>query len=326
MLRSIHLAFLFPAVLVVDAQDRIYITDQSSFLVVNPLDCSAELIGDMGLAFGDIAITPNGTVYGISTGDIYRIDTATAALEFIGSSVHSISLVALNDSVLFADLSDTLYAISTVDANTWVVGPLGYSSSGDLAWFGDDLYMSTGNGIIRITLSADQTTVTSAAPLSPPIPGFPGTMSLVSARLSDDRSSLIGFYTDTMICYSPIDGSFMSMCVVQLTGGGVPGAACRKAPPTEYVGCVQPNVGLSEQGAVSPTLTLLNNTLVVNFSSGHPYTYWALVDALGRELTSARVPSSTTFTVDLSRFGPAVYYLQLTSAQSGAVVRFAKTN
>lgn len=326
MLRSIHFAFLYTVVLVADAQDRIYITDQSSFLVVNPLDCSAELIGDMGLAFGDIAITPNGTVYGISTGNVYRIDTATAAIEFIGSSVHSISLVALDDSVLFADLSDTLYAISTIDAATSVVGPIGYSSSGDLAWFGDDLYMSTGNGIIRITLSADQTTVTSAAPLSPPIPGLPETMSFVSARLSDDRSSLIGFYTDTMVCYSPIDGSFLSICEVPIAGGGVPGAACRKAPPTEYVGCVQPEVGLSEQSAGLPALTLLDNTLVVDFSSGQPYTSWVLADALGKELTSARVPSSTTFTVDLSRFGPAVYYLQLTSARSGVVVRFAKTN
>lgn len=326
MLRYVHLAFLLPILCVSEAQDRIYITDQTRFLVVNPIDCSAELIGDMGLAFGDIAITPNGTVYGISTGDIYRIDTSSAAIEFIGSSIQSISLVALNDSVLFADLSGTLYAISTIDAATWVVGPIVYSSSGDLAWFGDDLYMSMGNGILHITLSTDQTTVTSSTPLSPPIPGFPGTMALVSARLSDDRSSLIGFYADTMICYSPIDGSFTSMCVVPVPGGGVPGAACRRTPPTEFVGCVQPHVGLSEQVVASPTLTLLDNTLVVHFSSGHPYTYWALADALGKELTSARVPESTTFTVDLSRFGPAVYYLQLTSARSGAVIRFAKTN
>lgn len=327
MLRSLHLSLLLALGLLADAQDRVYVTDQTSFLVVNPIDCSAEFIGDMGLAFGDIAITPNGTVYGISSGGIYRIDTVSASLEYVGqSSIQSISLVALNDSVLFADQSGTLYGISTIDASTWVVGPIGYSSLGDLAWFGDDLYMSTGNGIIRIVLSADQTAVFSSAPLSPPIPGFPGTESLVSARLSDDRSSLIGFYANTMTCYSPIDGSFMSTCVVPFTGGGVPGAACRKALPTENVGCVQPNTFLSERGAVTPILTLLENNLVVRFSTDHPYTYWTLTDALGKEMKSGRVPSSTSFTVDLSRFAPAVYHLQLTSPRSGTVVRFAKTN
>ena len=77
------------------SQQKIYATISGGDLyLVDVANCSRHFIGSTGYGFGDIAMTPNGKLWGIVNGNIYQIDTATAAATLVGqSNVQGVSLV-----------------------------------------------------------------------------------------------------------------------------------------------------------------------------------------------------------------------------------------
>ncbi len=109
------------------------------------------VIGDMGVTITDIAFNSAGELYGISFDDLYLINTATAETTLIGNhsalSETKNSLVFGPGDVLYA-ASTNLYTIDTNTADSTLVGNGGstYGSSGDLAFFGSKLYLTSGDG------------------------------------------------------------------------------------------------------------------------------------------------------------------------------------
>lgn len=108
---------------------------------------SATVIGEMGLTMTDIAFDPFGNLWGITFGQLYQIDHSNAAITLVGNLGTSLnSLVFGADGTLYA-ANNGLYTIDTnTGAATLVGSGGGYSSSGDLAFIGSSLYLSSVNG------------------------------------------------------------------------------------------------------------------------------------------------------------------------------------
>jgi hypothetical protein len=103
---------------------------------------AARSIGPTGLSLTDIALHPGGTLYGIGTGSLARVDFTTgAATPIARMSVTLNALDAAPDGTLYGAGGNALF---TVDRGTGVATriatfPAGLSSSGDLAFLGPRL-------------------------------------------------------------------------------------------------------------------------------------------------------------------------------------------
>jgi hypothetical protein len=117
------------------------------------------VVGNTGHVMTDIAFDPNGHLYGITFGALYSIDPITAASTFIGSLGASLnSLVFSSNGTLYA-ANSRLYEINLTTGAASAIGRGGvsYSSSGDLAFVGGNLYLSstvpTSDSLIKLNAS-----------------------------------------------------------------------------------------------------------------------------------------------------------------------------
>ena len=103
------------------------------------------MVGNMGAVMTDIAFDPTGNLYGITFGSLYSINSTTAASTFIGNLGTSLnSLVFRADGTLYG-ANSSLYSINTSTGAATLIGNggAGYTSSGDLAFVGGELYLSS---------------------------------------------------------------------------------------------------------------------------------------------------------------------------------------
>lgn len=114
---------------------------------------NVNVVGQMGAVMTDIAFDSNGNLYGISFDRLYSINSSTAATTLIGQ--HSLGGTGVKNSLVFG-AGGTLYAANTalytLDLGTGASTLLGnggasYNSSGDLAFIGSQLFLSSAGGI-----------------------------------------------------------------------------------------------------------------------------------------------------------------------------------
>jgi hypothetical protein len=125
------------------------------------------VIGNMGAdVMTDIAFDASGNLFGISFTNLYRINTTTAAATLVGAlglaSPGNNSLVFGSNGVLYAASVSTghLYTVNTSTGLATDRGDIGFFSSGDLAFNGGALYMSsTSDRLIRIALDGSDNVV-----------------------------------------------------------------------------------------------------------------------------------------------------------------------
>lgn len=106
------------------------------------------IIGDMGQAMLDIAITPTGELYGIGfDGNLYLINTTNANITLRGSTTPSNGLASdINGTLYSSDGAGNLYTVNKLTGATTLVAALpgSPSSVGDLSFIGEkDLYLTT---------------------------------------------------------------------------------------------------------------------------------------------------------------------------------------
>jgi len=123
------------------------------------------MVGNMGVVMTDIAFDPSGQLYGISFGSLYRINSTTAVPTLIGSLGTTLnSLVFSSTGTLYAANSN-LYTLNTATGAATLIGHGGasYSSSGDLAFVGGNLYLSstlpTSDSLMRLDTATGAATV-----------------------------------------------------------------------------------------------------------------------------------------------------------------------
>ena len=108
---------------------------------------AVEVVGDLGFLSFDIAFDPNGNLFGIDQfGQLWSVNPTTASSNLIGDSVNANSLVFASDGTLYA-ANDRLYTIDPTTGQETEVGNGGtaYSSTGDLAFIGGELYLTSAN-------------------------------------------------------------------------------------------------------------------------------------------------------------------------------------
>lgn len=138
-----------------NAAPVLWVDDSSGRLgTVDVTTGDVTVVGNMGVLMTDIAFDPSGVLYGISFTSLYRIDKDTAAPTFIGSTgISSNSLVFGADGALYT-ANNRLYTLNPATGAATLVGSGGasYNSSGDLAFIGNNLYLSSigGDNLMQI--------------------------------------------------------------------------------------------------------------------------------------------------------------------------------
>jgi hypothetical protein len=117
------------------------------------------VIGNMGNdTMTDLAYDPSGKLFGISFGNLYRINPTTAAATLIGNtglSGANALVFGTNGTLYLAANNDTrLFTVNTATGASTALGTTGFNSAGDLAFNNGALYMSSSTDqLIRINLS-----------------------------------------------------------------------------------------------------------------------------------------------------------------------------
>lgn len=128
------------------AAPNLWVSDSSGRLAtVDVATGDVNVIGVMDDAMTDIAFDPSGNLWGITYNNLYFIDKTTAASTLIGSTgISSNSLVFGSDGTLYT-ANNSLWSISTSRGSATLVGNGGdqYNSSGDLAFVGGELLLSS---------------------------------------------------------------------------------------------------------------------------------------------------------------------------------------
>jgi hypothetical protein len=106
---------------------------------------SVQVIGNMGRTMADIAFDPGGNLYGITFDSLYKIDRTTAAISLVGSLGTSANSMGFDSTGTLYIANQALYTVNPLTGIATFLGNGGspYSSSGDLAFAGGTLFLSS---------------------------------------------------------------------------------------------------------------------------------------------------------------------------------------
>lgn len=213
------------------AQSQIYVTNAfGDLFALNVHTCTSQLIGNTGHGFGDIALTPDGKLWGIEGGILYQINTTNASSLLIGNTgIQGVSMVALNNGTLLIEYGSNLYGLNT-DASSYLIGSIGASACGDLIWYDNDLYMTSCGSLIKIVLNITNTQILSVISVNPPSNPIPSCEGVGVAEFPGLPNSIIGFCGQDVWKICRIDGTFELICP-GLIPAGMPGGTTVRLPP-----------------------------------------------------------------------------------------------
>jgi hypothetical protein len=143
------LAACFFVPIVVDATPVLWSGDSSGRLGTVDVDTGdVNVIGSMGVIMTDIAFDPSGNLWGITFGSLFKINKTTAASTIVGNIGTSANSLVFDSSGVLYTANSSLYTVDTTTGAANLVGNGGYSysSSGDLAFVGGDLFLSSSGG------------------------------------------------------------------------------------------------------------------------------------------------------------------------------------
>lgn len=147
------------------AQDRLFSCGNNGEIIeFNNQTCSSRSLG-IYQVFGDIAVTPNGTIYGIID-RLYSIDTisqiSVAISPVLISNIGGLGLLALDNNTLLYDKSDSLFLYDLTTNSESLLGVVGYGTNGDFTIFDGFIYMiSNNNELIKIELNSSNNVIQS---------------------------------------------------------------------------------------------------------------------------------------------------------------------
>ena len=146
---------LFSAAIAAHAGPVLWVsTGASGLATVDVATGATSIIGGTGIALTDIAFSPSGDLYGISSTSLYKVNSSTGATTLAGSlgSVNGTAnaLVFGSDGTLYM-AGSSLYTVNMLTGSASAIGSIGYQSGGDLAFIGGNLYMaSNSNQLIDV--------------------------------------------------------------------------------------------------------------------------------------------------------------------------------
>ncbi len=188
--RIIFIILLFSAIHFTNAQRKIYsYAGNNKLYELDLANCLSREIGRVtyvqqnpnggstSIPFSDIAVTPNGRIFGVVNGRmIFELDSTNAQIINSWTNTqgytYAAALLAMdNDHLITVATSPSggrnIVSISLLTGELTIIGSTqGYIPYGDLTWLNGDLYMSNGNNhMIRFHLSDDLTSIVSITDL-----------------------------------------------------------------------------------------------------------------------------------------------------------------
>ncbi|ESW61545.1 MAG: hypothetical protein Q27BPR15_05950 [Rhodobacter sp. CACIA14H1] len=128
------------------------------------------LVGNSGYVFSDIAMGPDGRLFGMSVNALYEINTSNASATVVGSIGSGVNGAGLSfgaNGQLFSNAGATIYRFSPDNpgaATAFWTNPAGGVAAGDFLTVGDKMFVSWSVGgqtqLLRLQLSADGNSVT----------------------------------------------------------------------------------------------------------------------------------------------------------------------
>lgn len=212
----------------------------TTLLRVDTATGTATLVGNMGSplsigTFTDIAVSPSGELWGITSDSIYKINITGAAISFVGN--HGIfggnALTFGSDGRLYAaGFSDTLYTINTATGvATALPGNMGTAAAGDLAFSGGQLYLAGSNGqLVRLDTKGSPGTGSNVGPMG---------VSNVFGLASDSTGRLLAAAGNVIYQVNVTTGALTPL--VSYTGFGVANGATGIASGPTFQYPVGPN-------------------------------------------------------------------------------------
>jgi hypothetical protein len=160
----------------------VFACSQTTLFKIDPATGASTQVGGFGWpasvgndAMADIAVAPDGSVTGASSGHLYACSATTAACTLIGNLAHAVNALGYapkgtvdpsNEALVGAANDGSLYRIDTATAAMTSIGHFsgGHASSGDVAYAGGHLLASvnpggTNDSIATIALPGGATTV-----------------------------------------------------------------------------------------------------------------------------------------------------------------------
>lgn len=135
-----------------------YISDDTGrFYRVDPNTLAITLIGSQPFLFKDVGVAPDGTLYGVTDTQLYRIDKTTGATTFVAdlslTHANSFAFSPTGEAYISQRGDDNLYRLNVETGETTLVGStgLGFGGNGDLAFLNGDLYLAhSGGGLAKL--------------------------------------------------------------------------------------------------------------------------------------------------------------------------------
>lgn len=132
----------------------VYLCDSAGRLgTLNLKSKAVHVIGNLGVVLTDIAFAPNGTLYGVSFTNFYRVNKTTGKATRIGSlGVNGINALAFNKAGQAIAASFRQTGFFLINVGTGRARPAGsdggFLSAGDFAYSGNHLFFSTSNNLL----------------------------------------------------------------------------------------------------------------------------------------------------------------------------------
>ncbi|MGB3527454.1 MAG: gliding motility-associated C-terminal domain-containing protein [Flavobacteriales bacterium] len=216
-------------------EQAFFCTESGHLFKVDAASCQIDSIGLVG-TFKDIALTPNGRLWGCQHGDLFEIDTQIGGTTLVGSQpgIDPPALVALNDDTLLCVVLDSLWGISTIDGSGWPIAHIGYDAAGDLTWYNGKLFLTAIGGIL-VSMDFDQSSstvsnITVVGTLNNGQGDWFGVNTISLDPCSRDPL-IIGFDQNSIYRVSPSDASVTLICP-NIVSSNIYGAASLSEFPT----------------------------------------------------------------------------------------------
>ncbi len=258
----------------VQSQEEIYVSKQNGLFKMTSYSCPLTFVGYTFLGttlveLYDIALTPNGALWGIYQNKIYSVNKQTGTLTLhytLPSYVSSNSLLALDDSnLLFDAVYNGLYGLYKYNLNTNTVTLLGnvnYNSTGDLIFFDGLLYMSVTGYLIKINMNSNFTAVQSIEAVSTYEPYYPRFFGLATVSNPNYATNyVLGFAANHKLYkVCPIDGSYQLICTIPANSyNDFLGATATEVPIQNPIALTCPFLSSNDFLQQSQTVQLIPN-------------------------------------------------------------------
>jgi len=258
-------------------QDQLILIDTGlGIYSFEPSSCQTTLLGTPGFVFGDIALTSDLRLFGISSSLLVEVDMASmsaAIIDTLPPPLGAVSLVGWGSDRLLFESWDSLFVINTDGSGLQSLGFIGFSASGDLTWYEGDLYMTAGfSTLVRIeidTLAQVVQNVIAVGEMQGNYQDYYGAVTIENGPCGNDLS-IIGFDIFDVHLVHPMDASTTMLCEGLLPysiRGAATSAEVRASVPfagPRFPNVFTPNGDLSNdryqtlQEALVGSLTILN--------------------------------------------------------------------